>query len=218
MGEDGADSVDVVFVVLVSELLAAASSGVVAVVVDIVVAPRDISALGGAVERAELLLDAVSNIVRLVVIGRSDGSESAVAVGVINGKDIIGVLVVIASPEELEAEASIVAGEVSIVARLSEKVDGLDPSVDDENAVVSVDMSLAVDNVDDTVATSSGSKTLVVVAEDAPVELSVEVSDVDRSSGSEAVVVVVEDPSVNIAVEDVGAGYPDTAKSTAEST
>ncbi|KAF4845890.1 hypothetical protein CGCSCA4_v006436 [Colletotrichum siamense] len=191
MGEDGADSVDAVFAVLVSELLAVASSGVLGVVVAIVVAPGDISALGGAVERAVLLLDAVSNIVRLVVIGRSDGSESAVAVGVTNGKDIIAVPVVVASPEELEAGASIVAGEVSIVERLSEKVDGLDPSVDDENAVVSVNMSLGVDNVDDTVATSSGSETLVVVAEDA---------------------------SVDVAVEDVGAGYPDTAKSTAEST
>ncbi|KAF4870977.1 hypothetical protein CGCSCA1_v009798 [Colletotrichum siamense] len=218
MGEESADSVDAVFAVLASELLAVASSGVVAVVVAILVAPGDISALGGAVERAMLLLEAVSNIVRLVVIGRSDGSESAVAVGVTNGKDIIGVPVVVASPKELEAGASIVAGEVSIIERLSEKVDGLDPSIDDENAVVSVNMSLVVDNVDDTVATSSGSRTLVVVAEDASAELSVEVSDVDRSSASEAVVVEVEDASVDVAVEDVRAGYPDTAKSTAEST
>ncbi|KAF4919184.1 hypothetical protein CGCVW01_v008159 [Colletotrichum viniferum] len=218
MDEDGADSVDAVFAILVSERLAVASSGVVAVVVNIVVATEDISALGGAVEKTVLLLDAVSNIVSLVMIGRSDGSESAVAVGVTNGKDIIGVPVVVASLKGLEAEASIVVGEVSIVERLSEKVDGLDPTVDDENAVVSVNMSLVVDNVDDTVATSSGSETLVVVAEDASVELSVEVSDVDRSSGSEAVVVVVEDASVDDAVEDVGAGYPDTANSTAEST
>ncbi|KAF4814833.1 hypothetical protein CGCTS75_v013237 [Colletotrichum tropicale] len=170
MGEDGADPVDAAFTVLVSRLL------VVAVLVDDVVAPRDVSAVDGVVRKAVLLLDTVSNVVRIVLVGNSDGKDSVAAVGVIKGKDTLGVLVVVTSSKELETEDSVVAGEDSTVKRLKEKVEEEVSRVDDEPEVVLVDRSLVVDTVDDVVANSSGSERVVVMVEDASVDVDVDVT------------------------------------------
>ncbi|KAF0327508.1 hypothetical protein GQ607_005369 [Colletotrichum asianum] len=205
IGNDGADSVNAIFTVLVPELLAVASIDVVAVLVDIAVVPGDVSALDGAVERAIILLDIVSNVVLIVLVGSPDGKkkDSVAVVGVTNGKDIVGMLVVVASSKELETEDSVVVGEDSIVNRVKEEVEEGDSRIDHESEVVPVDGSLVADTVDNVVAKSSGSETVVAVVENASVKLSVEVSDVEGSSVSDTVAVVAEDASVDVAVVDV---------------
>ncbi|KAL3297291.1 hypothetical protein RB213_007892, partial [Colletotrichum asianum] len=205
IGNDGADSVNAIFTVLVPELLAVASIDVVAVLVDIAVVPGDVSALDGAVERAIILLDIVSNVVLIVLVGSPDGKkkDSVAVVGVTNGKDIVGMLVVVTSSKELETEDSVVVGEDSIVNRVKEEVEEGDSRIDHESEVVPVDRSLVADTVDNVVAKSSGSETVVAVVENASVKLSVEVSDVEGSSVSDTVAVVAEDASVDVAVVDV---------------
>ncbi|KAE9571371.1 hypothetical protein CGCF415_v005505 [Colletotrichum fructicola] len=205
MGNDGADSVDAIFTLLVPELLAVASIDVVAVLVDIAFVPGDISALDGVVEKAMKLLDIVSNVVRIVLVGNPDGkkNDSVAAVTVTNGKDIVGMLVVVASSKELETEDSVVVGEDSIVNRVKEEVEEGDSRIDHESEVVPVDRSLVADTVDDVVAKSSGSETVAAVVENASVKLSVEVSDVEGSSVSDTVAVVAEDASGDVAVVDV---------------
>ncbi|CAI0645973.1 unnamed protein product [Colletotrichum noveboracense] len=205
MGNDGADSVDAVFTVLVSELLAVASTDGVAVLVDIAVVPGDVSALDGVVERAIILLDIVSNVVRFVLVGNPDGKKkgSVAVVGVTNGKDIVGMLVVVASSKELKTEDSVVVGENSIVNRVKEEVEEGDSRIDHESEVVPVDRSLVAHTVDDVAVKSSGSETVVAVVENASVKLSVEISDVEGSSVSDTVAVVAEDASGDVAVVDV---------------
>ncbi|KAK1841701.1 hypothetical protein CCHR01_15663 [Colletotrichum chrysophilum] len=112
-------------------------------------------------------------------------------------------LVVVASSKELETEDSVVVGEDSIVNRVKEEVDEGDSRVDHESEVVPVDRSLVADTVDDVVAKSPGSETVVAVVENASVKLSVEVSDVEGSSVSDTVAVVAEDASVDVAIVDV---------------
>ncbi|KAF4807957.1 hypothetical protein CGCSCA5_v012926 [Colletotrichum siamense] len=191
MGEDNADSADTVFALLVSELITAASTDGVTVIMGVVVATRDVSILDWFVETAVLLLTAMSKVVWFVVVGNSDGNESAVAVGVTNGKDIVEVSVVVASSKDLEIEGSVVVDEGSTDKRLGETSEEDDSSVEDEKVVVSVDKSLVVGIVGDAVAGSSDSEKVTVVVEDALVDVSVETS---------------VEVSIDVDVADVGAG------------
>ncbi|KAF5485116.1 hypothetical protein CGCS363_v014844 [Colletotrichum siamense] len=191
MGEDNADSADAVFALLVSELITTVSTDDVAVIMGVIVAPRDVSILDWFVETAMLLLTTVSNVVWYVVVGKSDGNESAVAVGVTNGKDIDEVPVVVASSKDLEIEDSVVVDEGSTDKRLGETSEEDDSSVEDEKVVVSVDKSLVVVSVGNSVAGSSDSEKVTVVVEDASVEVSVETS---------------VEVSIDVDVADIGAG------------
>lgn len=195
MGEDSADSANAVFAVLVSEILAVASTDVVSVLVDIVAAPRDASDLDGVVERAVLPLVTVSSVVSISAIGNSGVEDSIIAVGVIIGKDIIGVPVVVGSSRVLETKECVVEDEGSTDKRLGETVEEEDSTVDDGKVVVSVDMSLVMGIIDDVVTGSSGPEKAMVVVEDASVEVSVQLS-----------VDVGVDVGVDVDIADDGAG------------